>query len=168
LGGPAILASLMDVVGRSPEITMAFSSTGVHPTPYLRVLLSVELLSRMGFKAEAERYGNAWRTLYPDPRAGNFPPIVLKTANQAMKLVVDTICYQPFEEMGGKALSQVFKFEQKEQRMIEEAAQRLGKGTDPGIVPERFMIGAARFALDNKLAPPEIIKENFYKELSRR
>ena len=42
LGGPCIVASLMDVVGRSPQITYAFDPNGVHPTPYLRVLISVE------------------------------------------------------------------------------------------------------------------------------
>jgi hypothetical protein len=35
-------------------------------------------------------------------------------------------------------------------------------------VPERFLIGAARFALDNRLARAEAIKENFYKDLTRR
>ena len=52
--------------------------------------------------------------------------------------------------------------------MIEECAQRMAAGTDPGIVPERFLIGAARFALDNKLADAEKIKEKFYTELARR
>src|SRR5262249_9893886 len=50
LGGPAIVASLMDVVGRSPQITYFFDPNGVHPTPYLRVLISIELLRRMGFR----------------------------------------------------------------------------------------------------------------------
>ena len=50
LGGPCIVASLMDVVGRSPQITYHFDRNGVHPTPYLRVLISVELLRRMGFQ----------------------------------------------------------------------------------------------------------------------
>jgi len=70
--------------------------------------------------------------------------------------------------LGNKSLAQVFPLAQKDQRMIEEAARRLGQGTDPGVVPERFLIGAARFALDNRLARPEVIKENFYKELARR
>ena len=39
--------------------------------------------------------------------------------------------------------------------MIEEAARRLAAGTDPGVVPERFLIGAARIALDRRLARPE-------------
>ena len=52
--------------------------------------------------------------------------------------------------------------------MIEEAAQRLAAGIDPGIVPERYLIGAARHALDKRLARPGVITENFYKELVRR
>jgi hypothetical protein len=156
----------MDVVGRAPEIVYHFSASGVHPTPYLRVLLSTELLRRMGFVDEAERYARAWKTLYPVPRSGNFPPAILDTAPQAIALVVDTLCYQPFEELGKKRLCEVLRFAQKEQRMIEEAAGRLARGTDPGIIPERFLIGAARFAIDNCLAPAEVVRENFYKELA--
>jgi hypothetical protein len=168
LGGPGIVASLMDVVGRSPEVAYSFSPDAVHPTPYLRVLLSTELLRRMGFAAEAEQYSAAWRRIYAAPQSGGFPPALLRTAPRAIALVVDTVCYQPFQELGGKRLAEVFRFAQKEQRMIEEAANRLGKGNDPGIVPERFLIGAARFAIDNRLAPPETIKANFYSELARR
>ena len=167
LGGPGVVASLMDVVGRSPQIVYHFSSSGVHPTPYLRVLLSTELLRRMGFAAESERYARAWRALYPAPQSGNFPAALLQTAPQAIALVVDTLCYQPFAELGNKRLCEVFRFAQKEQRMVEEAAGRIANGTDPGIVPERFVIGAARFAIDNRLAPAELIKDNFYKELAR-
>lgn len=168
LGGPCIVASLMDVVGRSPQVTYFFSAKGVHPTPYLRVLISIELLRRMGFHAEAGRYGRVWTALYPRPESGTFPAALLRHAPRAIALAVDAICYQPFQEIGGKSLAEVHRFAQKEQRMVEEAARRLGQGTDPGIVPERFLIGAARFALDNRLAPAEAIKENFYKELSRR
>jgi hypothetical protein len=168
LGGPGVVASLMDVVGRSPQMTYFFNPRGVHPTPFLRVLLSTELLRRMGFTEESEKYRQAWLRLYPKPTSGSFPEVILKTAPRAIQLVVDALCYQPFSELGDKALSQAIPFEQKEQRMIEEASRRLAQGTDPGVVPERFLIGAARFALDNRLARAEVIKENFYKELARR
>ena len=59
-------------------------------------------------------------------------------------------------------------FEARHQLMIEEAAQRLAKGIDPGVVPERFLIGAVRVAVDRKLADPERLMRNFYLELSRR
>jgi hypothetical protein len=51
---------------------------------------------------------------------------------------------------------------------VEEAARRLATGTDPGIIPERFLVGAARYALDQRLAEPGAITEHFYKELARR
>jgi len=168
LGGPAIVASLMDVVGRSPETVVAYDARGPHPTPYLRTFLSVELLRRMGFSGDAEQYRRAWTTLYPDPRGGTIPRALLQTAPDAIPLVVDTICYQPYPSLGDKPLSSVLRFEPKEQQMIEEAAGRLAAGTDPGVVPERFLIGAARFALDHQLARPGVITERFYKELARR
>lgn len=168
LGGPAVVASLMDVVGRAPAIVYGFDPNGVHPTPFLRVQLSAELLRRMGFAEESARFRNAWHRLYPRPPLGVFPPELLRTAEEAMARVVDAICYRPFAELGGKKLSQVFPFAPKDQILVEEAAGRLGRGTDPGIVPERYMIGAARFALDHRLAKSETIKTNFYKELARR
>lgn len=168
MGGPAIVASLMDVVGRSPEVTTQYDPNGVHPTPYLRVFLSVELLRRMGFAAEAARYSRAWSSVYPIPRDGSIPPALLQTAPRAIAAVVDAVCFQPFEEIGNKTLAQVYRFGQKEQRMVEECARRLAGGDDPGIVPERFLIGAARFALDQGLATAEAIKDKFYRALSRR
>ena len=168
LGGPCIVASLMDVVGRSPQITYHFNPRGVHPTPYLRVLLSCELLRRMGFNADAAQYAKTWTRLYSQPERAGFPDTLLRTAPRAMSLVVDTMCYQPYEELGGKRLSDLFRFAPKEQLLVQEAASRMAQGTDPGVVPERFLIGAVRFALDQRLAPAEVLKDAFYRELSRR
>ncbi len=123
LGGPSIIASLMDVVGRAPAITYHFDPNGVHPTPFLRVLLSVELLRRMGFRAEADRYARAWTALYPGPPPGALPSDILRTATRAIALVVDALCYRPFAELGDKSLAQIYRFGQKEQRMIEECAR---------------------------------------------
>src|SRR5205085_4359330 len=53
LGGPAAVESLMDVVGRGPSSTMKFNPLGVHPTSYLRVLINLVLMRRMGFKQTA-------------------------------------------------------------------------------------------------------------------
>lgn len=168
LGGPAVVGSLLDVVGRSPEMVLGFAPNKPHPTPYIRTLISTELLRRMGFTREAAAYRQLWLKLYPDPGAGSIPPRMLETLPRACALVVDTICYRPYRTLGGKSLAQVIRFEAKEQTMIHEAARRLAAGTDPGIIPERFLIGAARAALEQKLARPGVITENFYKELARR
>jgi hypothetical protein len=167
LGGPAIVASLMDVIGRSRAATYRFNPHGVHPNPYLRTLISVELLRRMGFGAQAERYARAWRRLYPNP-SGAIPDAVLRSFPASCVDVVDVICYSPYESLGGRSLSEVYQFEPKDQLMIEEAARRLAAGTDPGVVPARFLIGAARVAVDRRLARPGVIHKNFYTELARR
>jgi hypothetical protein len=167
-GGPAIIASLMDVVGRSRGNTLTFSPGAPHPTPFLRTLISCELLRRMGFTGEADEYRRSWLRLYPDARSGDIPRVLLDTFGDACALIVDTVCYQPYAQLGNKTLAQVLRFERKEQSMIEEAAQRLANGTDPGIVPERFLIGAARIAFDRRLARPGAITKNFYRDLARR
>jgi len=168
LGGPGIIGSLMDVVGRGPATVLTFSSRGVHPTPYFRTLINLELLRRMGFPEMAERYRRVWMRIYPNPSAGTIPRAMLDTFAQANALAVDAMCFRPYRSLGNRSLAQVFPFQPKEQTMIEEAGRRLAAGTDPGIVPERFLIGAARFALDHKLARPGIIAKNFYQELARR
>ena len=168
LGGPAVVASLIDVIGRAPATVTTYSPRGPHPTPYIRLFISTECLRRMGFPEEAGHYERAWNRVYPNPRSSNLPAPLLKTMRDAVALVVDTICFQRYTELGDKKLSEVIRFAPKEQQMVEEAARRLASGNDPGVVPERFLIGASRFALDNRLARPGVITENFYRELARR
>jgi hypothetical protein len=168
LGGPGMIGSLMDVVGRGSETVLTFSPGGVHPTPYFRTLINLELLRRMGFPDIAEQYRRAWMHIYPNPAAGNIPRAMLESFAEANALAVDAICFQPYPSLGNKCLAQVIPFQPKEQKMIEEASRRLAAGVDPGIIPERFLIGAARHAFDNKLARPGTIAKNFYQELSRR
>src|SRR3984885_4489100 len=168
LGGPEVVGSLMDVIGRAPAAVFGFNPRGPHPTPYLRLLISAELLRRMGFEKEAEQYSRAWTRIYPNPRAGSIPRKVLATFPKACALAVDTMCFRPFRSLGNKSLSQVIRFEKKDKAMIEESAKRIAAGVDPGIIPERFLIGAARIALDRRLARPGVITENFYSELVRR
>jgi hypothetical protein len=168
LGGEAFIASLMDVLGRAPEQALAFNPGGVHPTPYLRTFLSTELIRRMGFPETQVQYEKAWRRLYPSPREGSIPDVVLRTWPTAVPAVVDAVVETKFPSLGRKSLRQVITFEPRHQLMIEEAARRLSQGIDPGVVPERFLIGAVRLAVDRRLAPPDRLMKNFYIELSRR
>ncbi len=166
LGGPSFAASSMDVLARGPEATTYYSSRGPHPTPYLRMLINAELLRRMGFETESKQVRKAWLRMYPNPSAGNIPTAVLKTFSQACPIAVDAMCYQPYKSLGDRCLAKVLNFGQKEQQMIEEASRRLAAGTDPGIIPERFLIGAVRMALDRRLARPEVLTKNFYRALA--
>jgi hypothetical protein len=168
LGGPAVAASLYDVIGRSPSTITAYSPRSPHPTPYLRAFLSLELLRRLGFHDDERQLRAIWARTYPPGRRGTIPTDLLATFGRAHRLVVDAMCFTPFHSLGGKTVAQVLRFEPKEQQMIEEAARRLATATDPGVIPERFLIGAARFAVDRRLAAPDVVAENFYRHLSRR
>jgi hypothetical protein len=137
LAGPGFVGSLMDILARDPETVVTFSSRGPHPTPYLRMLINTELLRRMGFESEGRRYRKAWTRIYPSPRSGNIPSAVLKSFEETCRVAVDAM-----------------------------ASRRLAAGVDPGIIPERFLIGAVRMALDRRLARPEILTKNFYKALA--
>jgi len=168
LGGPAVVGSLLDVVGRSPRAVVSYNPRGPHPTPWFRVYLSTELLRRLGFAPEAERYESLWSKIYPDPRSGTIPRAMVDTFDRAYPAVVDALCFREFAPLGQRSLASTIKFGAKEHQMTLEAAERLAAGTDPGIIPARLLIGSARFALDHKLARPGVITKNFYTELARR
>lgn len=166
LGGPCFVGSLMDILARGPETVVYYSSRGPHPTPYLRMLINTELLRRMGFETESKQYHKAWTRIYPTPSSGNIPPALIKSFHEFCPVAVDAMCFQPYRSLGNRSLAKVLNFGGKEQQMIEEAAQRLSAGVDPGIIPERFLIGAVRMALDRRLARPEVLTKNFYKALA--
>ena len=168
LGGPAAVESLMDVIGRAPASTMKFNPLGVHPTSYLRVLISLVLLRRMGFEKMATDLRRVWLQLYPRLTPADIPRPIMETFSRASELAVDTMAFQPYKQFGGKSLAQILQFGPKEMQIVEQAGRQLASGKELGAVPARFMIGAARFALDNRLATPQAITDNFYKTLGRR
>ncbi|WLB58020.1 hypothetical protein [Bradyrhizobium japonicum] len=168
LGGPEIVASLMDVAARSPQSTQRFSGADVHPTPWLRVLINIELLRRMGFEDRAREFTKAWDRLYGQPEPGWIPRELLATFPQARDIVVDAIACTSYQQLGNQSLAKAFLFGARDQAMVEEAARRLAASRDPGIVPAIFLIGAARHALDRRWASPGAIARNFYRALVKR
>lgn len=168
LGGPATVTSLIDVLARSKRPTMYFHERGVHPIPFFRLLINTKLLHRMGFTRDAERYEGLWHRLYPDAENSRIPPQLLSSFNQAAALVVDEMCYKPYQELGNRSLAQIAEFTPVHQQQTFEAAERLARGIDPGIIPARFLVAASRHALERRFASPEIITRNFYRALANR
>jgi hypothetical protein len=155
-------------VGRGKRATLAFSPMSAHPTPYLRVLINLILLRRLGLKQLADDLTRVWQRLYPRVSADDIPPKFMKTFYAAAELVVDTMVFQPYQQLGNKSMAQVIDFGPTQLDLIQQAGRRLAKGEDPGTIPVRLMISAARFALDTQLAKPQTITDNFYRILGRR
>jgi hypothetical protein len=168
LGGPAAVESLMDVVGRSVPATLRYSPNGVHPTPYLRVLISLELLKRMGLTQLTADLTRVWQRLYPRVTEGDIPPKLMRTFPTAVELAVDTMVYQPYKQLAGKPLAKIVSFGPQQMATIKQAGLQLAKGADPGVIPPRFMIGAARYALDQQPQKAQAITSTFYGTLGRR
>lgn len=165
--GPAYVGALMDVVGRSRASTAAWNDEAVHPTPIIRVPLNIRLLERIGFAGDAAAFRRAWDALYPASAWEPVPQWVRARLPEQIDAVLDAICFESFDEYGGKALADVIRFEPKHAELVREAAERLQTGTDTGILPERFLIAAARQALAWARVSPATIHRNFYDALGR-
>jgi hypothetical protein len=168
LGGPGAIESLMDVVGRSPEKTVHFSPAGVHPTPFLRVYINTLLLRRLGLGQLAGEIERAWRMLYPSVTSAEIPGPLLASFQSAAELVIDTMIFQPYPQLAGKSVATIIAFGSAQMEMIAQGGRLLAEGKDPIAIPPRFMIGAARYAMQRRLATPEKITESFYRTLGRR
>src|SRR2546423_13348798 len=105
LGGPAAVESVMDVVGRAPASTVKFNPMGVHPTPYLRVLISLILLRRMGFEKMAADLRRVWLRLYPRLTPADIPPPIMETFQRASELAVDTMAFQPYPQVANQSFA---------------------------------------------------------------
>lgn len=165
--GPSYVGALMDVVGRSRSETAAWSDEAVHPTPIIRVPLNIGLLERMGFEEDAAAFRRAWNALYPASVWARVPAWVRADLPRQIDAVLNAIVFQPCAEYGGRALADVIRFEPKHALLVREAATRLERGDSTGILPERFLIAAARVALGRARTSPEIIQRNFYATLAR-
>jgi hypothetical protein len=165
--GPAYVESLIDVVGKRPEAAAAFSPDGVHPTPIVRVPMNCVLLRRMGFRPEADAFEATWRMAYPASLLSGLPDAYRRTLEQGMELLVDAACYTPEAAYGGRPLSDVVRFSHREVGLVREAADRLIRGENTGVLPERFLIAAAQIAVRTRRIEPRLVARNFYLALGR-
>jgi hypothetical protein len=67
--------------------------------------------------------------------------------------------------LGNKTLAGIASFNRTHDGMTREAAERIAQGTDPGVIPTRFLVGAARWALDRRMSSPGDITRAFYNAL---
>jgi len=165
--GPAYVGALMDVVARARAEAAAWSDEAVHPTPIVRVPLNIRLLERIGFEEDAAAFRKAWDTLYPAAVWERLPGWVREDLPRQIDAVLDAMVFDRCAEYGGKALAEVVRFQPKHALLVREAATRLERGDSTGVLPERFLIAAARVALARARTAPETIARNFYATLAR-
>jgi hypothetical protein len=106
-----------------------FNPRGPHPTPYLRTAHQRGDVAPHGIWGGSGTIRASMDSHLSEPAVGTIPRKVLATFPKACALAVDAMCFRPFPSLGNKSLSQVIRFEKKDQKMIEESARRIAAGT---------------------------------------
>lgn len=147
LGGPATVWGAMDFLAHPSPKIMTHKAGGVHPTGYLRVLIMIELLRRMGFVETAVAAKKIWEGLYNPARGHRIPQRILSTSGSVIPQVVDEIVFQPRRNLGYRALKDIVPFTREDERRIRKGAELLVRKVLPEELPPRFLVSASRYAM---------------------
>ena len=155
LGGPAVVGSLFDVIGRSPPDRADLRSRRAPPDALPARLHQHRAAAPDGLRRRGRGLPAAVDPALPgrpgrehpagaagQPSGGESRSWSTRSASGRSRRWAASRC------------ARSCPYARKEQQIVEEAAGRLAAGTDPGIIPERLVIGAARVALDRRLARP--------------
>ena len=110
LGGPAAAWGMAIFLAHPPPRTMTFKAASAHPTGYVRILLLVEMLRRMGFSVDAARLERVWRRLYDVRSHHRMPHRLLATVPGTVPQLVDEIAFQTRRNLAQRALADVILF----------------------------------------------------------
>jgi len=158
LGGPAAAWGMAAFLAHPAPRTLTFRPGGAHPTAYLRILILVEMLRRMGFTAAANRLLRVWQTLYNPGRFHRLPARLLMTSDRVIPQVVDEIAYQTRRNLAQRALADIIPFRRQDEQAILAGARQVARGrADRVDLPPRHMVSAASYALaTGKIAPQRL------------
>lgn len=168
LGGPAAADGMKDFLAYPAPRVLAFRPLAVHPVPYLRAFIMAEMIERLGFGEHAARVRKVWDGLYGHHLAGSrLPQILVESAPVVIPEVVDEVAFQTRRGLAGHRLVDILPFTPADERRIRTAAQQIASGRISVALPPRFTVGAARYALEGKLAPPDEISRVILTHLNR-
>lgn len=168
LGGPAVVRSMMDQFSRPRRIVMRFRPHDSHPTPYLRIFINTHALRRLGFPQDAAELERKWKARYPLAKGHRIPDDLLKTAPRAIPIVVRTLLWTPYPELGGKRLVDIVNYSREAHSRVLAGAQALIEGRTPTGLPKRHVISAGVYAFERNPDKARTIRRALFKALDRR
>lgn len=160
LAGPAVAWGMAEFLAHPAPRALTFR-IGVHPTGFLRGLILIEMLRRMGFGSDAARLDRVWRTLYDPARFHRLPEFLLDSADRLIPRVVDEIAWQTRRNLAHRALADIILFREEDEAAIRAGARRLAEGRQPDrLLPPRHLVSAASYALrTGRLTPRALAKQ---------
>jgi hypothetical protein len=155
LGGPAAAWGMALFLAHPAPRALTYRHGGVHPTAFLRVLILVEMLRRMGFAGEASRLERVWRRLYDVRRFHRLPQRLLGSAGVLLPHVVDEIAFQTRRNLAHRALADVIRFRREDEEAIQAGTRQLIEGRMPdATLPPRHLVSAASYAVGSGRVRP--------------
>lgn len=149
LGGPASAWGMAEFLSHPHDKVMTYRPGGPHPTGYLRILILAEMLRRMNFEAEAQKLQRVWTRLYDLRRGHRLPRALLAESKRAIPAVVDEMMFQPRRALAERAVESVIPFRREDQAAIRRGGLLMAQGRTPADLPPRFMVSAARYAIES-------------------
>ena len=155
LGGPAAAWGMASFLAHPAPRTLTFRPGGAHPTAYLRILILVEMLRRMGFAQQANRLRRVWQTLYNPRKFHRLPARLLVSSSRLIPQIVDEIAYQTRRNLAHRALADILPFRPEQEEAIRTGSRLLTQGqADRVDLAPRHLVSAASYALaTGKIAP---------------
>jgi hypothetical protein len=166
LGGPASAWGMADFLAHPAPRTLTYRPGGAHPTGYLRVLILVEMVRRMGFTQEADKLQRVWAGLFSPNRGHRIPERLLSGAAKTIPHVVDEMAFQTRRNLAQRALADVIPFDRHDESRIRSASGYLARGIVPIDVPPRFLVSASFYA-GKRGAPLPRLSRNVIAHLSQ-
>lgn len=150
--GPAYVGALVDFlatdVSAVSEESRSGPDWGAYPTSYLRVLICLEVASRLGFEEESERLRKEWAETYGSYQMREFADDI--------PMVVGAILDGPHPSFKGSAvggaLTSVLTFTPENQRRAVEDASEMLRGRQPETRNVRVLFAAGQLAFQQDAA----------------
>jgi hypothetical protein len=158
LGGPAAARGMAEFLAHPRDKVMTYRPGGPHPTGYFRILILAEMLRRMNFEAEARQIARVWTGLYELRRGHRLPRVLLEDSKRAIPALVDEIAFQPRRALAERAVGTIIPFRREDQAAIRRGGLLLARGRAPVDLPPRFMVSAARYAIESGANQAELNK----------
>jgi hypothetical protein len=165
-GGPAVVRSLMDLMSRPRYIVMRFKPHDSHPTPYFRILINTYTLGRLGFSREAEKMSREWKSRYPLSKSHKIPARLLRTASKVIPIVVRTLLWTPYAELGGRRAVDLVNYSKKTHDKVLIGTKELLAGRRVRGLAKRLIISAAVYAFERRPDKAKVIKQALFRSLN--
>ena len=157
--GYAQAAGLKDVLALPPGLALKVSPTDVHPTPYLRVLLSLQWCRNAWGKGIWDEWSTHWQRLYP-LRKDKEGHALIRTAAHYFPVVNEVLFQKKFKELGGRRLPDLFSLPELHPRELKVAAERLKNGQPAaGAGRPAVQLAAYRYLFDHSKISVEALDQ---------